>query len=98
MKVAILGAAGRMGRMLVSLAEADPELEIAARIDVAEGYDRAWPTGTEAVVDFSFHEAVAPSVEKAAAEGVAYVIGTTGLTPEEQARVDACAAKIPVVQ
>ncbi|MDO4366229.1 MAG: 4-hydroxy-tetrahydrodipicolinate reductase, partial [bacterium] len=50
------------------------------------------------VVDFSFHAAVAPNVEKAAAQGLAYVIGTTGLTPDEQARVDACTAKIPVVQ
>ena len=49
-------------------------------------------------MDFSFHAAVAPNVEKAAAQGLAYVIGTTGLTPDEQARVDACSAKIPVVQ
>ena len=98
MKIAIVGAAGRMGQMLVKLAEADPALEVVAKIDVAPGYDAAWPAGTEAVVDFSFHTAVAPSVERAAAEGIAYVIGTTGLTPEEQARVDACAAKIPIVQ
>ena len=50
------------------------------------------------MVDFSFHAAVAPNVEKAAAQGLAYVIGTTGLMPDEQARVDACSAKIPVVQ
>jgi len=98
MKVAILGAAGRMGQMLCRLAEADPRLELVGKVDVAPGYDAAWPAGTEAVVDFSFHTAVAPNVEKAAAEGIAYVIGTTGLTPEEQARVDACTAKIPLVQ
>lgn len=98
MKVAILGAAGRMGRMLVNLAEADANLEIVAKVDVVDGYDTTWPAGTEAVVDFSFHAAVAPNVEKAAAEGVAYVIGTTGLTAEEQARVDACIGKIPLVQ
>ena len=98
MKVAILGAAGRMGQMLVKLVEADPALSVVAQIDVADGYDTTWPEGTEAVVDFSFHAAVAPNVEKAAAQGLAYVIGTTGLTPGEQARVDACAAKIPVVQ
>ena len=98
MKVAILGAAGRMGRMLVKLAEADANLEIVAKVDVVDGYDTTWPAGTEAVVDFSFHAAVAPNVEKAAAEGVAYVIGTTGLTAEEQARVDACIGKIPLVQ
>ena len=98
MKVAILGAAGRMGRMLVMLAEADANLEVVAKVDVVDGYDTTWPAGTEAVVDFSFHAAVAPNVEKAAAEGVAYVIGTTGLTAEEQARVDACIGKIPLVQ
>ena len=98
MKVAILGAAGRMGQMLVKLAGADPALSVVAQIDVADGYDTTWPEETEAVVDFSFHAAVAPNVEKAAAQGLAYVIGTTGLTPDEQARVDACTAKIPVVQ
>ena len=98
MKVAIVGAAGRMGQMLVKLAEADPELEISAKVDVAPGFDSAWPAGTEAIIDFTFHAAVPENIEKAAAEGAAYVIGTTGLTPEEQARVDACAAKIPVVQ
>ena len=98
MKIAIVGAAGRMGQMLVKLAEADPELEISAKVDVAPGFDSAWPAGTEAIIDFTFHAAVPANIEKAAAEGAAYVIGTPGLTPEEQARVDACAAKIPVVQ
>lgn len=98
MKVAILGAAGRMGRMLCALAEANPELELVARVDVADGFDTAWPDGTEAVVDFTFHTAVPANVEKAAAAGVAYVIGTTGLSADEQARVDACAQKIPIVQ
>ena len=98
MKVAILGAAGRMGQMLVKLAEADANLEVVAQIDVATGFDSTWPAGTEAVVDFSFHTAVAPNVEKAAADGIAYVIGTTGLTAEEQARVDACTSRIPLVQ
>ena len=98
MKVAIVGAAGRMGRMLTQLAAADANLEISAKVDVAAGFDTAWPAGTEAVVDFSFHAAVAANVERAAAEGVAYVVGTTGLTADEQARVDACAARIPIVQ
>lgn len=98
MKVAILGAAGRMGRMLCALAEANPELELVARVDVADGFDTTWPDGTEAVVDFTFHTAVPANVEKAAAAGVAYVIGTTGLSADEQVRVDACAQKIPIVQ
>lgn len=98
MNVAILGAAGRMGQMLVKLAEADPSMTVVAKVDVADGYDATWPVGTDAVIDFTFHTAVPAYIEKAAAEGVAYVIGTTGLTEDEQARVDACLTKIPVVQ
>ena len=97
MKIAIVGAAGRMGKMLCKLAEGT-ELEVVSKVDVAEGYDRTWADGTEGVIDFSFHTAVAESVERAAKQGLAYVIGTTGLSPEEQARVNAAAKLIPIVQ
>ena len=96
-KIAIVGAAGRMGRKLVELASSEG-LEVVAKIDVAEGFDREWPAGTEGVIDFSFHACVPAFAAKAAAEGIPYVIGTTGLTDEEQSAVDALAAKIPVVQ
>ena len=98
MKIAIVGAAGRMGKMLVALAEANSVLEVVAKVDVAEGYDKTWPAGTEAVIDFSFHSAVPAFVAKAAEEGLAYVLGTTGLSAEEQQAVDAAAKRIPVVQ
>ena len=98
MKIAIVGAAGRMGKMLVALAEANSALEVVAKVDVAEGYDKTWPAGTEAVIDFSFHSAVPAFVAKAAEEGLAYVLGTTGLSAEEQQAVDAAAKRIPVVQ
>ena len=98
MKIAIVGAAGRMGKMLVALADVHPALEVVAKVDVAEGYDKTWPAGTEAVIDFSFHSAVPAIVAKAAEEGLAYVLGTTGLSPEEQQAVDAAAKRIPVVQ
>ena len=97
MKIAILGAAGRMGKMLCRLAEGT-ELEVVSKVDLAEGYDREWADGVEGVIDFSHHTAVAGAVEKAAAAGIPYVLGTTGLTAEEQARVDAAAKRIPVVQ
>ncbi|MBQ4440061.1 MAG: 4-hydroxy-tetrahydrodipicolinate reductase [Kiritimatiellae bacterium] len=101
MKIAIVGAAGRMGRMLVKMVEEKsvaPELEVGWKIDIAEGFDKAWGDDCEGVVDFSFHAAVPELAEKAAAAGIPYVIGTTGLTADEQARIDECAKKIPVVQ
>ena len=97
MKIAILGAAGRMGRKLCELA-GDAGMEVVSRVDVADGFDREWSPDAEGVIDFSFHTAVAPAVEKAAAQGLPYVIGTTGLTPGEQASVDEAAKLIPIVQ
>ena len=85
MKIAILGAAGRMGRMLCALAEG-AGCEVVSKVDVAEGFYREWSPDVEGVVDFSFHAAV-PAV-----------LGTTGLTAEEQKAVDEAAKRIPVVQ
>lgn len=97
MKVAIVGAAGRMGKKLIELA-ADAGLEVVAKVDIAAGYDGAWPEGTEGVIDFSYHTGVPAFVARAALEGIPYVIGTTGLTADEQKVVDAAARTIPVVQ
>ncbi len=97
MKIAIVGAAGRMGKMLCTLAEGT-DLEVVSKVDVAEGYDKVWSDDVEGVIDFSYHTAVPAAVEKAAAKGIAYVIGTTGLTADEQKSVDAAAKTIPVVQ
>jgi 4-hydroxy-tetrahydrodipicolinate reductase len=97
MKIAILGAAGRMGQMLCKLAQGT-ELEVVSRVDIAPGYDREWSDDVEGVIDFSFHGALPAAIEKAAKQGIVYVIGTTGITAEEQQSVDAAAKLIPVVQ
>lgn len=97
MKIAIIGAAGRMGRKLIELAKGT-ELEVVSEVDVAEGFSRTWDEGVEGVIDFSYHTGVPAFVTKAAEEGIPYVIGTTGITAEEQVAVDAAAKKIPIVQ
>ena len=97
MKIAIVGAAGRMGKKLCELAPT-MGLEVVAKVDVAEGFDAEWSSCTEGVIDFSHHSCLAANIAKAAAAGIPYVIGTTGILPEEQAAVDAAASTIPVVQ
>ena len=97
MKIAIQGAAGRMGKMLDSLASRFG-LEVVSRVDVADGYDRGWTDGVEGVVDFSHHSALPAAIAEAVRRKVPYVIGTTGLDASEQAAVDAAAKSIPVVQ
>jgi 4-hydroxy-tetrahydrodipicolinate reductase len=97
MKIAIVGAAGRMGKMLCALAEG-MGMKVVSKVDVAPGYDSSWSDDVEGVIDFSHHAALPALIQKAAASNIAYVIGTTGVTPEEQAIVDEAAKKIPVVQ
>lgn len=97
MKIAILGAAGRMGKMLCALAE-NAGLEVVSKVDIAPGYDRAVRPDAEGVIDFSHHTAVPAAVAAAAERGIPYVLGTTGLDAAEQAAVNAAATRIPVVQ
>lgn len=97
MKIAIVGAAGRMGQKLCELAK-EAGLEVAYKVDVADGYATTWGTDCEGVIDFSYHAGVPAAIAKAAEEGIPYVIGTTGITADEQKVVDAAAKKIPVVQ
>jgi 4-hydroxy-tetrahydrodipicolinate reductase len=51
----------------------------------------------DVVIDFSRAEAVAATAEACAKAGVALMIGTTGLSPETQQRIDAASRKIPVL-
>ena len=86
-----------MGKMLCALAEG-AGCEVVSKVDVADGYDREWAADVEGVVDFSFHAALPGAIAKAAERGIPYVIGTTGITAEEQKSVEEAAKKIPVVQ
>ncbi len=107
-KIAILGAGGRMGQMLLDCAD---ELKVSVvAITEVEGspllgqqshgltYTTQWPTEAEVVIDFTFHTATIAHVTQACQNKQGYVLGTTGLTADEQAAVDQAALSIPVVQ
>lgn len=83
--------------MLTAMADS-AGLEVVAKVDVVDGFDKSWDDACEGVIDFSHHTAVPGAVTKAAAMGLPYVLGTTGLTVDEQAVVDEAAKEIPVVQ
>lgn len=52
----------------------------------------------DAVIDFTLPEATAKHAALAAENGTALVVGTTGLTPDQQAAVDTASAQVAVVQ
>lgn len=107
MKLAILGGAGRMGQMLLTCAK-DANAQVVAVTEIpgsqwigqpaADGltYQDTWPTDADTIIDFTFHTCVIDNLRNAIAHHQAYVLGTTGLTPEERAMVDEAAKVIPL--
>ena len=92
----ISGARGRMGRAVSQVLDAREDVVVATRFDRGETPDLNL---CDVVIDFSTPEA---SVElaRACAErgGPALVIGSTGLSPEQDAEIEAAADKIAIVR
>ena len=119
MRVAISGAAGRMGRTLVAACAERDGFECAGALErpghEALGVDAGvlagcGPNGVEVVddpgrfldavegvIDFSLPASTLDLVERCRAAGRQVVIGTTGFSAEERARIEACAADVPVL-
>ena len=100
MKLAIHGAAGRMGQRLIALADTAADLEVVAAIDAA---DPAGPTLADAasadvLIDFTLPAGFRAALEHCVEAGTPLVVGTTGLTEQDQAALDAAATRIPLIQ
>ncbi len=95
LSILLNGARGRMGSAIAAAAPG-MGVSIAAATDV--GDDLAKPIrSVDVVVDFSSHEATRGLLELAAASSKPVVIGTTGHSPKEKARLLELAARIPCV-
>src|ERR1035437_3193306 len=95
-KVIITGAKGRMGQALLACAKNYPELEVVGAIDQGDDLG-AVITRAEVVIDFSFHNATLGVAELCAKNKKAVVIGTTGHSAEEKAKIIAFKTQIPMV-
>ena len=88
-KLALIGASGRMGRRIDALAAEDREVLVAGR------FDRATPTATlakgafDVLIDFSSEAGTRSAVQAARASGAALLVGTTGLSEALQAEIAA---------
>lgn len=117
-RVAIAGAGGRMGRMLVEASLGDAGVTLAAAFDRAGapgvGRDAGEWAGTpcgvvvgddargaiaaaDCVIDFTRPEGALLHLQLARELGKAVVIGTTGFSAAEKARIADVATTIPVV-
>jgi 4-hydroxy-tetrahydrodipicolinate reductase len=111
MKVAIAGAGGRMGRALIEAAVADPALELAVALDAAGspalgqpagslkiGSDLGALSGADVLIDFTRPEGTLAHLDACLRHGKALVIGTTGFSDAQKARIAQGARRIAIVQ
>ena len=95
-KIIITGSKGRMGQALLACAARIPELQVVGAVD--QGDDLAAIIGkADVVIDFSFHSATLGVAELCAKNKKAVVIGTTGHSAEEKAKIVALQTQIPMV-
>jgi 4-hydroxy-tetrahydrodipicolinate reductase len=82
-RVAVSGAAGRMGQTVCEAVEGADDLELSGRADPALGDDLAGVLGdADVVVDFSTPDSAAANVAACMDAGVHVVVGTTGFDLE----------------
>ena len=79
-RVAVAGAAGRMGQTVCRAVESADDLELVARADPALGASlaEALAERPDVMVDFTLPETAAANAREAVVAGVHVVIGTTG--------------------
>jgi len=112
LRVACVGALGRMGERIRTAIAATDDLEVVGALEspghaglgtevapgvrVVDDAARAF-ANADVVIDFSVPRATCAALRAAAAGGVAYVCGTTGFSAAERAELEAAAARIPIV-
>ncbi|MBN1917603.1 MAG: 4-hydroxy-tetrahydrodipicolinate reductase [Verrucomicrobia bacterium] len=104
-KIVVNGALGRMGQRVLACAADDAGVSVVGAVDVHE--ERVEPHVTtdlaaavkaaDVVIDFTSHVGIPATIEVVAKAGKALVIGTTGLTRDEQASLERAAKQIPIV-
>jgi len=96
MRIAIAGSGGKMGRTLIEAVAADASLQLAAAFDMGDDIAKAL-AACDALVDFTRPEGTLAHLEACVAAGKPIVIGTTGFTPQQKARIAAAAGHVPVM-
>lgn len=81
-KVAVLGAHGRVGSTMVSGVKEAADLELVAELDHEDDLHQLVDAGAEVVIDFTIPAAVMDNLEFCIKNGVHAVVGTTGFTEE----------------
>jgi 4-hydroxy-tetrahydrodipicolinate reductase len=111
MKIAIAGAAGRMGQMLIREIERTEGASLAGALEGPGSKAVGTETGgvkitsdpavaigaADVLIDFTVPAATVAHAQACADKGVSMVIGTTGLDPEQTKAIHEAAKKVPIL-
>jgi 4-hydroxy-tetrahydrodipicolinate reductase len=95
-RVALIGARGRMGQTIVDLARSDSKIDIVAQCDLGDAIDVAMKD-CDVAIDFSNSSAIEEVCRVSSQNQKALVIGTTGHLPEQRALIERTAKSLPIV-
>jgi len=108
--IVVFGAAGRMGRMVIETAMADPGFNLKAGVDRAprpKDWDPALPWFDDAspvlargdvVVEFAGPEGAVDAARACSKSGAALVSGGTGLTPSQEQALETASKSVAILR
>jgi 4-hydroxy-tetrahydrodipicolinate reductase len=86
-KVAVLGARGRMGSEVVKAVNEAGDLELVAALDLGDSLETLVSTGAQVVVDFTTPDSVMANLEFLISKNIHAVVGTTGFDDARIAKI-----------
>jgi 4-hydroxy-tetrahydrodipicolinate reductase len=95
-KICVSGSEGKMGSRIIALAKGDPELEVTSGFD-ADGNAELSIATCDCLIEFTSPKATIEHLELCEKLKKPMVIGTTGLSEEEKAKIKETSGNIPVV-
>jgi 4-hydroxy-tetrahydrodipicolinate reductase len=94
MRVAVLGAKGKVGATMVQAVVEAPDLTFTAGVDAGDPLSELVDSRTDVVIDFTHPDVVMDNLKFLIDNGIHAVVGTTGFTDERMSQVqDWLAAK-----
>ena len=87
MRVAVLGAKGKVGATMVKAVQDAADLELSAQVDAGDPLSMLTDTGTEVVIDFTHPDVVMDNLNFLIENGIHAVVGTTGFTDERLTQI-----------
>ena len=91
-KVAVIGARGRMGSEVVKAVNEAKDLELVAQLDLGDSLDALLTSGAAVAVDFTTPDSVMANLEFLISHNINAVVGTTGFDDARIAKIKSALA------